>query len=294
MIQGKRGDTAATLWWLLEIILSIVIITTIGYIMADYANSNTFFQSFFAKDNAYMIDALQSVPNGQAQIGYLWYDPKYTIAFEQSKAKEVAGSYVSVDLAKVEAKSQVQKYHAESGQTKIATLDPFNPIYFYYSLNTAQAQRSITITGQFSETKCPASNGVINGLSLTAQTTTFDSSALETFGKDITSAIVTNRGAINSKFSETGFEIELIAEKGPLETTEVYYTQNTDASIRMACTIAQSLSKDSAVRYGHISEGPQITTTANVVVIINSQSQTAITDKAGELKQGILGYWEAQ
>ena len=287
--MNSRGDISAGLFILVEIVLSLLVLVVIGAVILEMSSGATFFQSFFAKDNAHLVEALQTVPNGELHFGYLWSTTAYSISFYNNNGTVTVQS-IGGSIENPTKTNQKTKAFGTSQNTPVDTVS-FVPKY-YQLIRTTIPSSSISILRDFSSLKCPSSQIPLTGMTGTASEDGFSDVAQPTID-DVMGAVRVNR--LGDFSTNSGFTIHLHLEKSSASSVTIYYRSNDDQVLRLACLLAQATStagKNTIYTPNIPDYMSQYSSQIIVCAQLPSNSDVSVLDD--QLKKGITQYWGEQ
>lgn len=101
----------------MEVLLGVFAILTVGYIINGMIDGSSFYQSFYAKDNAHIIEGLHAVPNGEMHLAYLWSSRDYEVNIVKARAGEISHSENAnrVTVRRVDAEKEEGEFEGFGG-----------------------------------------------------------------------------------------------------------------------------------------------------------------------------------
>lgn len=279
---STRGQTFS-LVHLVELIMGLLVLSVIGIGLVSMITGMTFLQQYFAKDNAYIVESLYSVPNGEIEYGYLWSGKDYTIEFRKTN---VSVSRASINpLKRTMNAIGIPKAYSTSAATTITPQTPFIPQYYQFSLR-GKEQRTITIVERVALQRCPESTSATT-ISLPRRGDTLGLSS------QLTSLIV---DAVRRErtTTATGPSVAIVFRQEFEPSIIVYNRAATDATTRMACTAARSLSKAGyAASQDSLANLPADMRDVNADLIILIRGRADFQEQYREnIVKGVLEYWQ--
>lgn len=288
----KRGQTLSLIT-LAEVVLAIAVVVTLWLIIDSMTTNAIFFQTFFAKDNAHLIETMHAVPNGEVHFGYLWNNKNFS--FTVMDDKTIVENIEMKDGRVVVSGKIITKAFGKSSLLRIGNPGDtpryqFTPEYYQYILSqvvpTGQnlETRVLIIEEDFNQLNCPGSPTKFLSIAVAANQSGFEQSTAEIFAIAVREG-VTAQIPINGGSGQVSVRIEL--SKNAANETSVYYTKNDDQTLRIACFITRSITGEYNPRYGHISQAEK-TIGEDILITIQGQNETAINEYMTKIRDGIL------
>lgn len=285
-MRSRLGNTG-TLIDLMELLLFALIFAALFLGVHNIVNGSSYFQGFFAKDNAHLVEALHAVPSGELTVAYLWNNPSFAIEFVPGKVN--VWSIKERDEER-RLKTMQSKAFGTSGSTFVETETAFTP-RFYALEETRGVPRTISVDISFNELRCPAAQ-VLDGLAISAEVSGFPSEP-DKLAAGVREAIKLQRQSAGAGLTDSGPHVHVFVRAAPTQQAGVYYANSDDITLRLACVLTKALGAQSAVRFAHVSQAPRYTNEdADVLIILESTDITQATRMLDQVKVGVLAYWE--
>jgi hypothetical protein len=266
----KKGQSLAT-FVLVELVLATLVIFILWVAIDGMIDGNTFFQNFYAKDNAHLIEAVHGVPNGAIYVGYLWDNPAFRVHFNQDN--------VEVRLATIAEDKQGtyagKKAFGASEHTPIKSEGPFAPQY--YQIVRTQVPAQIEIQKNFNLATCKTTITELRGISGVGSGS-FQGRSGSDYMNDILGAVEAQQRIPD--FTKRGVTIHLQVEESETPEIQVYNTTSSDVVERLTCLIVKDASLQRAVTTENYN-GPF---TENIVIVVKTKDGAELV----ALKQHIL------
>jgi hypothetical protein len=160
--HNRTGQTFSLIH-LIELLLAIVVLATISFGAVRIISGVNFFEEYYAKDNAHLVETLYALPNGNAEFGYLWTTKNYQY--------ELAPGLVTVQRIQQQQTGllrfvQGAPYKKQFGTSEQTTITPaiVEPKYLRYTA-LGTPQQTITVSSQLAARGC-TQEPVIQGMQL--------------------------------------------------------------------------------------------------------------------------------
>jgi hypothetical protein len=272
----KRGQVF-TLFTLVELVLAVALLFMVWFITVQLIDNNTFFQSFYAKDNAYIIETLHAVPNGELHISYLWKNEGFLLDVNPVK-QEVLVAPVLDEVDKMDRYTKM-KLFGTSQLTQVQDTEKFSPKYYQY----IRTRSTILIEQQFSNRECKTVNKPLTGVTLVGSG--------ESGGMRVQDLLIdTRRGAeasLAKQVPEQGTSIRFVVERADTPYTGVYLNALDDQATRLHCIITRQASVQQ-----NVAERPEtpLNYEEDIVVVVKTSSGAEVTQVLQAIKDALVTY----
>ncbi len=268
--MNKRG-MEMTLIQFMELVLAGLVVTSLVFAVLRMTDGTAYRRELYAKDNAHVVDAMLTTPNGEMRVAYLWKSNSNALALT---ANSVA--VYTRDSSKID-KAAIDHYSKVFGTHRTASVDPeplFAPSYYAYVLAPNGANRRLFIDRTFQDITCPASSEAFTGAQVSAQLSGFS----QTDTAYAAAVFEGMRLQAGREFSTQGVTILLRARNSPSPDIQIAYNSLNDRTIRLSCFIAQELQRTQpAVTYVHVSQIPPTDQNYDIVIDIASTDDVALS-----------------
>ncbi len=284
MTSNRSAQTFALIH-LVELIMGLLVLVIIGIGLVSMVSGITFLQQYFAKDNAYIVESLYGAPNGEIEYGYLWSGKDYVVNFHTTNVSVARSS--STPVKRTITSFAVTKAYSTSVGTTIEPQKPFIPQYYQFSTR-GKVPRIITIVERVALQSCPESSSA----------TTISAPKQEdaaSVSKQLTSLIVESVRKQRSTI-DTGPSVAVVYRQEFEPSFVIFDRAATDATARIACTTARSLSSQGyAATQDSLANLPLDMRAIDADIIILIRGRIDFQEQyRTNIVAGILKYWDTE
>lgn len=278
----KRQGQTFSLVHLVELLLAILVLGVVGMGLMSMVMGTTFLQQYFAKDNAYIMESLHAVPNGEVEYGYLWSAKDFSVAFGYEEQRVAVGRVTRSVFGLLDRSSLVTKAHGTSVATTIAQAN-FSPQYYQFSVR-GKEQRSITVLERVALQSCPEDDSATT-ISLPRQG---DDGLSAQLTGTIVESVRRERSTVDS-----GPAVAVVFRPEAETNVVVYDRAVTGATVRLACATARSLNRQgiSATQDSTANMPSDVKLVDADVVILVRGDATRQSRYREVLVKALLDYW---